>query len=263
MRVCSNCRQPAIEGKRFCTRCGTYLQDEGSPEPGYVRPVRARREYRTVAFGTVGAALLVGIGLGAWFLVANPASRANAQSPPSSHPVTRIAPQAQTGSPGTTGSPAISGTAAPDSSTAGAAAPSEVTSSPGGVVIASGATGDATASQVAAFLDEYFTAINTHNYQAYEALLSPQAQGVTQAQFDTGYGSTTDSSETLRAIFTSSNGDSVANVTFTSHQSSAQSATNSTCTAWNISLYLVPSGGSGYLIDTPPAGYHAKYTTCG
>jgi hypothetical protein len=130
------------------------------------------------------------------------------------------------------------------------------------VVIASGAAGDATAPQIAAFLDEYFAAINTHNYQAYEALLSPQAPDLSQAQFATGYGSTADSDETLRAISTSSNGDSVANVTFTSHQSTAQSATNSTCTDWNISLYLVPSGG-GYLIDTPPAGYHAKYMTCG
>ena len=122
---------------------------------------------------------------------------------------------------------------------------------------------DANASSVAAFLDHYFTAINNHDYQSYISLLSPQAQqGLTAAQFDSGYRSTADSAETLVSISTVSNGDLAAAVTFTSHQNPADSPDQQqSCTDWNISLFLVESGG-GYLVDQPPPGYHASYHAC-
>jgi hypothetical protein len=140
--------------------------------------------------------------------------------------------------------------------------PAAGASAPGPVAIAPAVAGNATAAPIAAFLDEYFDAINNRDYQAYVALRSPQAQGLTQAQFDAGYASTTDNDETLDGISSAANGDSIAQVTFTSQQSAANSATNSTCTTWNISLYLVPTG-DGYLIDNPPADYHAAYAACG
>jgi len=48
------------------------------------------------------------------------------------------------------------------------------------------------------FLDDYFGAINTHDYEAHVALGSPRAQGITQAQFDAGYGFAMNTGGTLR-----------------------------------------------------------------
>jgi hypothetical protein len=119
------------------------------------------------------------------------------------------------------------------------------------------------ASSVAVFLGQYFTAINTHNYRSYRALLSPQEQArLTQAQFDQGYGSTADSAETLVSISTATNGDLDVAVTFTSHQNPADSPNREeSCTDWRISLFLEPDG-SGYLTDKPPPDYHASYAAC-
>ncbi len=147
-------------------------------------------------------------------------------------------------------------TASPSASSAG---PSSV----GQVTITAGASQNANAASVAAFLGHYFTAINNHDYQSYVSLLSPQAQQrLTAAQFDSGYRSTADSAETLVGISTAANGDLAAAVTFTSHQNPADSPDQQeSCTDWNISLFLLQSGG-GYLVDQPPPDYHASYHAC-
>jgi hypothetical protein len=46
------------------------------------------------------------------------------------------------------------------------------------------------------------------------------------------------------------------------HQSAAESVNDSQCTAWIVSLCLVPNE-NGYLIDNPPSGYHAQDAACG
>lgn len=117
--------------------------------------------------------------------------------------------------------------------------------------------------QIVTLLDSYFSAINTHDYQAYVALLSPaDQQGLTAARFSSGFASTKDSDETLQGISSASDGLTVATVTFTSHQDPAASVNGSeSCTSWHISLYL-GQGVSGYIIDKAPSGYHAKYAAC-
>lgn len=141
--------------------------------------------------------------------------------------------------------------------------PAPQSSSPGQVTIGPAASQDPDASLVAAFVGQYFSAINAHDYQAYLSLLSPQAQqGLTQEQFDRGYRSTADSAETLVNISTAANGDLEAAVTFTSHQNPADSPDKTeSCTDWKISLFLTQSG-NGYLIDAAPSGYHASYAAC-
>ena len=166
---------------------------------------------------------------------------------------TRAAPPAQSASPSA------------QSASASAQSPS-ATASPsdgGAVTVGAGASPDPDASSVAAFLGQYFAAINDHDYQSYISLLSPQVQqGITQAQFDKGYGSTVDSNETLVGISTASDGDLAAEVTFTSHQNPADSPDQSeSCTNWDISLFLA-QGGSGYVVDPAPAGYQASYQPC-
>jgi hypothetical protein len=149
----------------------------------------------------------------------------------------------------------------PASSTPG---PSPLQSEGGpGVTIASNAAQDSRAQAVAAFLNQYFSAINAHDYQAYTSLLSPsEQQNFTEAQFQSGYGSTTDSDETLVNVSTAADGDTSASVTFTSNQNSPQSVNQAdTCTGWAISLFLGQGTGS-YLIDPPPSGYHASHSSC-
>jgi hypothetical protein len=115
---------------------------------------------------------------------------------------------------------------------------------------------------VLTFLTNYFTAINTHNYSQYSSLLDAQRRAaLTQAQFTSGYQSVKDSSPTLTSLAPASSGMIAAAVSFTSHQPASDSPTSSTCTSWNITLYLESQGGS-YVIGTPPSSYHAAYSAC-
>jgi hypothetical protein len=129
------------------------------------------------------------------------------------------------------------------------------------VAVSAAAAGNGAAPQVTAFLNSYFTAINAHDYQAYDSLLDQQLQPYPQSSFDAGYGSTTDSDETLTSITDTSSGGEAASVTFTSHQQPADSPDNSSCDQWSITLFLVPNG-SGYLDGKAPSTYHASYQAC-
>jgi hypothetical protein len=250
---------------QFCTRCGTGFSDDVMPEPGYAGPAGGRPRPRAVVLAVAGVVLLAGVGVGAWFLTARHNSPPRAVEQGNSRSGGPVSAQPTAGSLVAGGSQAPGspdpGSAAPGTPSAGGATQAG-TAPPGPVTIATAITGNAAAPQIAAFLDDYFGAINNHDYQAYVALRSPQAAGISPAQFVTGYGSTTDTGETLQGISSAANGDLIADVTFTSRQSAAESATKSNCTDWNISLYLVPDGG-GYLIDNPPSGYHARYASCG
>ena len=130
-------------------------------------------------------------------------------------------------------------------------------------MVASDARQDPAAPSVAGFLDQYFAAINSHDYQSYVSLLDPNMQeDMTAQQFDSGYRSTADSGETLTGISAAANGDTVATVTFTSHQDPADSVDHKeNCTDWKISLFL-EQANAGYLIDQPPNSYHATHSPC-
>jgi hypothetical protein len=115
---------------------------------------------------------------------------------------------------------------------------------------------------VVAVLNRYFRAINSHAYGAYEKLFSPALRsGLSAAAFSSGFGTTTDSAETLHSIAVIGAGQVDAVVTFTSHQQAADSPTQSSCTAWRISLYLVKERHR-YLLEAPPQGYQASYRSC-
>jgi hypothetical protein len=139
------------------------------------------------------------------------------------------------------------------------------TSSPGNgqVEMAGSVAANPQAPQIIAFLDSYFGAINSHSYPAYRALLaSKERHALTNAEFQNGYATTKDSAETLQRISVSQLGDTVAHVTFISHQNAADSVNGSeTCTSWNVALYL-QQDGDGYLLGQSPPGYHASYAAC-
>jgi hypothetical protein len=118
------------------------------------------------------------------------------------------------------------------------------------------------APQIVGLLDRYFTAINDHDYSEYSALLDPQMrQDNPPASFASGYGTTTDSAETITGVSGNTGEDLAVTATFTSQQNPADSPDNSSCTNWGITLYLIPEGGS-YLIGSPPSTYTPSYQAC-
>lgn len=132
----------------------------------------------------------------------------------------------------------------------------------GYVAVAAGAAGSPNAPPAVSFLTRYFAAINDHDYRAYLRLYSPAIRGsLTPAAFSAGYGTTRDSLATLRHISVIGPGQLDAVVTFTSHQQPGQSASQSACTRWRISLYLIRAD-NGYLLQTPPSGYLASFRAC-
>ena len=130
------------------------------------------------------------------------------------------------------------------------------------MTVAAAAASDPAEPAVVTFLDTYFMAINQHNYDEYVSLLDQQLQqGVSLSSFQSGFGTTTDSAETLTGISEMAAGEVAASVTFVSHQDAADSQTDSSCTDWGITLYLVPSG-NGYVESSAPSGYNASYQAC-
>jgi hypothetical protein len=129
------------------------------------------------------------------------------------------------------------------------------------VAVSPGVAASAAEPQVETLLSHYFHGINSRNYAEYASTLNPEQQAKqSEAQFNSGYSSTTDSGMTLTGLTGNGNG-LTATVTFTSHQAPAQSADNSACNTWTLNLYLVPQG-SGYLIGPAPSGYRPTYSDC-
>jgi hypothetical protein len=191
-----------------------------------------------------------------------PARRPAAQSASSSSPGSVTSPAAGpsdsvSGPAPSTSAPSGLATSAPDSPTAG---PGPGATTP--VALGQGVSQDSSTHQLDAFASRYFSAINDHDYQAYIALLAPGGPQVpTPGQFAAGYGSTSDTGATLTSAAPQGGGGFAIGLSFLSHQAASQSKTGTSCTAWQITLYLVPGGGS-YLINSPPPGYHSTYRAC-
>lgn len=130
------------------------------------------------------------------------------------------------------------------------------------VAVAPGVARNPAAAPIVRLLTRYFTAINSHDFTGYQALLDARMRrSVTAARFASGYRSTRDSGATLTGISTAADGRTTAVVTFTSHQDPADSPDRSSCTNWSITLFLDRSGG-GYLIGPAEPGYHASHQPC-
>jgi len=159
--------------------------------------------------------------------------------------------------------PARAPQARPAASTGRPAPTPSATPSPGPqIAVAPAAASSPDEAVVQSFLASYFTAINKHDFAAYQQLFSAQLRAdLPEAGFIAGYGTTTDSAIRLTSIGLIGAGELVAQVSFVSHQLPASSPTNSACTAWTVSLYLLQQDSS-YLLQQPPAGYQASFTAC-
>jgi hypothetical protein len=213
-----------------------------------------------MALIAAAAVLIVAIGAGLFFALRpghqpiSTAAQSGLSSPIPSAP--------QTAQDSASAPPTVSSAPSALSSASAAPSPAPAPSSVGSVIVSAGAAQNSDATAVAAFINQYFSAINSHNFQAYYSLLAPQQQkGQTSETFSTGYSSTVDSDETLSAISTAANGDTAAKLIFISHQNAAQSEDGTNCTDWNITLFL-ESSATGYLIGQGPASYHSHYESC-
>jgi hypothetical protein len=232
-----------------------------APQPGPVPPYQAASGSLPLSPRRGGAGLLVAlvivlvlaVGGGAFALVSSLTGHKSAAQP-SGQP-TSTAPKQPT-SPGTSAPATSPASATATPSTASPAAPGVT------IAVAPAAAGDPAAPRVQLLLERYFTAINSHDYGAYGSLLDAQMRQLNPpSTFASGYATTRDSAETLTGITDTGGGSLAATVSFTSHQSPADSINNSSCTAWTITLYLRPQG-SGYLIGAPPADYQPAHQNC-
>jgi len=251
MESCVKCGRPRKEGLEFCTSCGTRFPEQITRR-GAGSAAARRSPIRVAWLSAASVVLLAIIAVGVFLLVnhkpveerkdalsGNDRRLSSASVRPSATAASSPSPSA---------SPEVAPSASPASSV---------------VTVASAVAGDPEAQSIADFIGMYFSAINSRDYQNYMSFFTAQDQpDVTAGQFARDYRSTTDSDETLTGMSNAPNGDIAAAVTFTSRQTAAESVTGTqTCTDWSVSFYLAKNGDS-YLIDQPPAGYHAAYAAC-
>jgi hypothetical protein len=206
---------------------------------------------------TVIAVLAAG---GGAYAVANSLGKHSTAQPPSpSASDSTIAGGTATAGGTPTGGSASSGGPAQATTPAGSQTPSPTLSL---VAIGPGVTSSAATPQVETLLSHYFHGINTRDYAEYASTLNPAEQAKqSQSTFSSGYATTTDSGMTLTSLASDGTAGLVATVTFTSHQSPAQSVDHSACNAWTLNFYLVPQG-TGYLIGPHPSGYQPTHSDC-
>jgi hypothetical protein len=227
-------RDRRVRGDLRVNRRGQAVRDRRDAPPAPLRGEEGPRSRRWLILALGTAVLIIAAGI-AYVLLGHRGTAGHAPPAANSRTTTPSAPAASS---------------APVSTVSGL------------VTIAPGAAAAPHEAAIAAFLNHYFRAINSHNYNAYQRLFSPELRsGLTAAAFSSGYGTTRDTAATLKSISVTTAGQIDALVTFTSHQQAADSPTNSTCTAWTISLYLSKSGHR-YVLETPPAGYQPTFRSC-
>lgn len=241
MRKCSNCEYPAGRRIQYCTRCGALLPDEDAIRR---TPVVFDSFLKPVILMVTGAVALAAIAAFSWLGVTPPAPNGGQ---------VRTAQAPATTPDGNTGT----GDTFPDNPEGDSSSPTDMPSfPPGPVQVGEDEQDDGTAPPVVAFLDEYFDAINQHDYQSFAKLWASPSDTPSQSTFSSNWGTTQDSDETLVSLSTADDGsnDLIAEVQFASHQSAASSPDDDgdTCDNWDDYLYLTPSGDT-YVLDVAPS----------
>ncbi len=242
------------------------------PPPGSATPPQPQPPYPPVPpatgpsrrggrglFITVAVIVVLAAGGGAYAIAHSLGKNSTAQ-PPARPATGGSTPAGGTATGGTpAGGSSSSGGPRQATTPAGSPTPSPTLSL---VTIGPGVASSAAQPQVETLLSHYFHGINTRDYAEYASTLNPAQQAKqSQSTFNSGYATTTDSGMTLTNLASSGGGGLVATVTFTSHQSPAQSVDHSACNTWTLNFYLVPQG-TGYLIGPAPPGYQPTHSDC-
>ena len=231
---------------------------DSQPAPAYPPPAPVTTSRRsggrwTAVLVIVVILVVLGAGGGAYALTR---SHGRPAAQPSSTPTVTAQASSAPSSVQAPASPTASASATPTTSLSVSVTPSPTRT--GTVQVAPGVAGNPAEPRVEAYLNRYFSSINTRNYGEYNSLLDAQEQQAdTESTFDSGYATTKDSNEVLTGIADAGGGNLTANVSFTSHQSPADSVDKSACNNWQISYNLMPRGNS-YVM----AAAQSSYTDC-
>jgi hypothetical protein len=195
----------------------------------------------TITAMVTTVALLTTGGIAAW-QVGHMRSR-----PPAANTSLTV-PSAGRARPGQTQSPAATPARA-------APSPSGPSTGPGAVTVTSAAAVQPHVHPVVMLLDNYFSAINQHDFPAYSSLFIPAIRA-TMHNFDAGYHSTRDSRARLTGLAATGPEGLAATVTFVSHQNPANSPDHAGCDRWHITLFL-KGDGHDYHIRRHQPGFPA------
>jgi hypothetical protein len=123
------------------------------------------------------------------------------------------------------------------------------------VTVAPAAAGQPHLHGAVTLLDRYFSAINSHDFQAYRSLFIP-AMRAGLHNFGVSYHSTHDSRARLTGLAATGPLGLAATVTFVSHQNPAASPDHAACNRWHITLFI-KRDGHGYRIRRHRPGFPA------
>jgi hypothetical protein len=125
----------------------------------------------------------------------------------------------------------------------------------GGVTVTPAAAGQPHVHRVVTLLDNYFSAINQHDFPAYSSLFIPAIR-VSRHNFAAAYQSTRDSRARLTRLAATGPQGLAAMVTFVSHQNPADSPDHAACNRWHVTVFL-KRDGHGYHIRRHRPGFPA------
>jgi hypothetical protein len=125
----------------------------------------------------------------------------------------------------------------------------------GAVTVAPAAAGQPHVHRVVTLLDRYFSAINSHDFQAYSSLFIPAIRAGMH-NFGASYQSTHDSQARLTGLAATGPQGLAAMVTFVSHQDPAASPDHAACDRWHVTLFI-KRNGRGYHIRRHQPGFPA------
>jgi serine protease Do len=130
--------------------------------------------------------------------------------------------------------------------------------------LAAPTAGNVTATQaagIAAAFNTYFGGINTGNYAAAWAVLSPKAQAQTPfAQFQTG--ASYDSDLQVLDAHSLASSRVLVTLSFNSLQAPAKGPNGETCDNWTLDYTLIQAGDGGWQIDASAAHNGSTHTPC-
>ena len=111
-------------------------------------------------------------------------------------------------------------------------------------------------------LSTYFGSINSGQYQAAYAVLSPAEQAtVSEAQFAANDSTTKDQGMTIVGAGPANSGSQQVTIVFTSNQAANEGPNGNTCDHWDIDYNMVLSGGS-WLINSTSSPSSSPFTSC-
>ena len=251
---CTRCGARRVEGTQYCAQCEAAFKDETADSRA------GRAAERAPGYGTgwfvgataVLAAIVTGAILGGNALIARSVAAPEATAAnyyrltPDGYitdgPVDPVETPSESWTPAptedeTSDSPQVS------SEPSETAAPSVPNVGNELVTVAPEAAQDPSAPEVVELLTAYFTAINNHDYDSYQAQHTRAAQATTSRRsFVSGYRSTADSEITLLGLSTATDGRMLAQVSFVSSQNAEDGPGGQTCTRWTVGKFLEGQG---------------------